>query len=178
MASGSSSSSRVVVTWGDVDSLDRGHGRLAIVAESSDSETVTVDIDRMLVVGSDSFKYDRPDGCRVDHPKDKYLISFLKRFNVQGKWDLFLVRKVDQVLLAGRDSLTDFVTRGRPMYLLGEPRKWSAVLSLQELTPQDGLLTRAPEFIPARWNETASRVDREKSYFGLFLAPLKCGVPR
>lgn len=101
MASCSSSSSSAMVTWRDVDSLDRGHGNLAIVVESSDSETETVDTDRLLVVGSNSFKYDCPDGCRVDHPKDKHLISFLKQFNLQGKWDLFLVRKAEHVILAG-----------------------------------------------------------------------------
>lgn len=76
MASGSSSS-RVVVAWEDVDSLDRCHDQLAIVAESSDSETDTIDIGRLLTTRGDSFKYDCRDDVRRDHPKDKHLMCFL-----------------------------------------------------------------------------------------------------
>ncbi|MQM20181.1 hypothetical protein Taro_053197, partial [Colocasia esculenta] len=163
-----------VATWRNLFELSRRHEDFAVLADSSDSETDTVE-ERRLAISATSTTFSRSGDYRVDFPKDKHLQLFLRSHKLKGKRDTFLIQQIEKAILWGRDNMVGSAPRAEPIYELGGPRLWKPVLGLGELTPENDKLTRAPTFVPARWDNSSGRVTRERSSFGLFLAPLKWG---
>ncbi|MQL71077.1 hypothetical protein Taro_003372 [Colocasia esculenta] len=163
-----------LVSWEDFPRLSQGHDRIAMIADSSDDEADTMDESR-LDASSTPISFIRGEDYRIDHPKDKHLLLFLHSYAPSGRRDTFMARDVEAAILEGRDSLANCVPRSEPIYQIGEPRWWAAILGLGDLNPANNRLTRAPTFTPARWDNSAGRVNRERPSFGLFLFPLKWG---
>ncbi|MQM10761.1 hypothetical protein Taro_043659 [Colocasia esculenta] len=153
MASSSSSRSTgprkdvPLLSWVDFPRLTLGYDR------SSYDEADTLDVSR-LDISSTPPTFARDEDYRVDYPKDKNLLKFLHSYAPGGKKDSFLTQEVEAAILTERDSLAACVPH---------------------LVPAGNKLTRAPTFVPARWDNSSGRVHRERSSFGLFLCPTQWG---
>ncbi|MQM13627.1 hypothetical protein Taro_046556 [Colocasia esculenta] len=163
-----------LLSWVDFPRLTPGYDMVAVLADSSDDETDTMDVSR-LDVSATPPTFARDEDYRVDYPKDKHLLQFLHSYAPGGKKDSILTQEVEAAILIGRDSLAACVPRAEPLYRIGGQRRHAPVLGLGDLVPVNNKLTRAPTFVPARWDNSSGRVHKERSSFGLFLCPTQWG---
>ncbi|MQL85360.1 hypothetical protein Taro_017884 [Colocasia esculenta] len=163
-----------LLSWMDFPRLTPGYDMVVVLADSSDDEADTMDVSR-LDVGATPPTFERDEDYRVDYPKDKHLLRFLHSYAPGGRKDSFLTQEAEAAILIGRDSLAACVPRAEPLYRIGGQRCRAPVLGMGDLVPVNNKLTRAPTFVPARWDNSSGRVHKERSSFGLFLCPTQWG---
>ncbi|MQM16306.1 hypothetical protein Taro_049263 [Colocasia esculenta] len=163
-----------LLSWADFPRLTLGYDQVAVLADSSDDEADTMGVSR-LDAGATPPTFERDEDYRVDYPKEKHLLRFLHSYAPGGKKDSILTQEVEAAILIGRDSLAACVPRAEPLYRIGGQRCRAPVLGLGDLVPANNKLTRAPTFVPARWDNSSGRVHKERSSFGLFLCPTQWG---
>ncbi|MQL69380.1 hypothetical protein Taro_001697 [Colocasia esculenta] len=159
---------------GGFSTADSRYDMVAVLADSSDDEADTMDVSRLDVSAAPP-TFARDEDYRVDYPKDKHLLRFLHSYALGGKKDSSLTQEAEAAILIGRDSLAAYVPRAEPLYRIGGQRCRAPVLGLGDLVPVNNKLTRAPTFVPARWDNSSGRVHKERSSFGLFLCPTQWG---
>ncbi|MQL79640.1 hypothetical protein Taro_012080, partial [Colocasia esculenta] len=102
------------LTWGNLFELDRKHEEAAVLADSSDLDTDTMEGTR-LVLSADSAVFNRSGRYRVDFTKDRHLQKFLQSHELEGKHDIFFIRRIEGAILLGRDSMASIAPRIEPI---------------------------------------------------------------